>query len=76
MGVVNVPYFYFGHVDGEISIFCPKASYCQNNEQKNVEMWNQNNVFKKSIYNNHVSIMEIAFKATLSRNPQPIRSKA
>ena len=76
MGVVNVPYFYFGHVDGEISIFCPKASYCQNNEQKMWKCGIKTAFLKKLIYNNHVSIMETAFKATLSRNPQPIRSKA
>ena len=31
--------------------------------------------FCQSICNNHVSIREIALKALLSRNPQPIRSK-
>ena len=62
MGVVNFPFF--RHLDDKSSTlhrFCPKASYFQNNEQKMLEMWNQNSVFKSRYNIITMHIMEIAF---------------
>ena len=68
-------FFFFRRVDGKTSILlqlCPKGSFFQNNEQKNVGNWESKQRFQKPTYNSHIYIMEIAFKAMLSRNPQPI----
>ena len=63
MGVVNFP-FSVDVLMVKVAYyidFALKASYFQNNEQKMLEMWNQNSVFKSRYNIITMYIMEIAF---------------
>ena len=63
MGVVNFP-FSVDVLMVKVAYyidFALIASYFQNNEQKMLEMWNQNSVFKSRYNIITMYIMEIAF---------------
>ena len=63
MGVVNFP-FSLDMLMVKVAYyidFALIASYFQNNEQKMLEMWNQNSVFKSRYNIITMYIMEIAF---------------